>query len=345
MATRLKNSSIAFSLFIYSILLSLLLIYWVDNSILLSLYSTHLLISVIVIGMYRYSMIDSDEKYNHQMGDWKEKGITSFAIDFEGEFNLHIYGEHLCLIQLFDGSNYFLIDPFKVSMDLLIPFFTDTSLEKIMFDASSDASLLYKQYGIEMKGVYDVALAASLIGFTGNYSALVALVMNNEASSGKKGFQKANWLTRPISPQLIEYALKDVEYLFSIKEYLAKEINLLEKGEEDVEIQKGAARVKKFITPGWKKLPGFRKMNKREIIYLKWLFESRDMLAKEHNLPAYRVLDKRLLVELAKNPPANYQQLAKKVSHPHRKMEEALLSLLMVGLEGARKEIEENVVK
>ena len=93
-----------------------------------------------------------------------------------------------------------------------------------MFDSSSDASLLYKQYNIEMKGVYDVALAASLVGFNGNLSALIAKVTGEEASSGKKGFQKANWLTRPITEKLVEYALRDVEFLFAIKEYLAKEI-------------------------------------------------------------------------------------------------------------------------
>ena len=290
--------------------------------------------------MYNYVMIDSDEKYKKQLSTWRDKGISSFAIDFEGEFNLHIYGEHLCLIQLFDGTDYFLIDPFSVSDALFTSFFSDPSIEKIMFDSSSDASLLYKQYNIEMKGVYDVALAASLIGFSGNLSALIAKVTGEEASSGKKGFQKANWLTRPITEKLVEYALRDVEYLFAIKEYLAKEIVTLGLIEEDRVIQQSAAKVKKFLVPGWKKLPGFRKMNNKEIIYLKWIFESRDMLAKELNFPPYRVLDKRLIVDLAKHPPQDYDELVKKVSHPNKKIETSLLSLLMVGLEGAKKEFE-----
>lgn len=290
--------------------------------------------------MYTYKMIDSDEKYKKQLDVWREKGISSFAIDFEGEFNLHIYGEHLCLIQLFDGSHYFLIDPFSVSFALLTPFFTNPEIEKVMFDSSSDASLLYKQYTIEMKGVYDVALAASLIGFTGNLSALIAKVTHQEASSGKKGFQKANWLTRPITEKLVEYALRDVEFLFAIKEYLAKEIATLGLTEEDKVIQQGAAKVKKHIVPGWKKLPGFKRMNKKEIIYLKWIFESRDMLAKELNLPPYRVLDKRLIVDLARHPVHEYSELTKKISHPNKNIEASLLSLLMVGLEGAKKEVE-----
>ncbi len=295
--------------------------------------------------MYTYKLIDSDEKYKKQREIWDEKGITSFAIDFEGEFNLHIYGEHLCLIQLFDGKEYFLIDPLYVSFDLLIPFFTNPTIEKIMFDSSSDASLLYKQYQIEMKGVYDVALAASLIGFKGNLSALIAKVTHQEASTGKKGFQKANWLTRPITQKLVEYALQDVEHLFTIKEYLAKEIATLGLIEEDKVIQQSAAKVKKQIVPGWKKLPGFKYMKSGEKIYLKWIFESRDMLAKELNLPPFRVLDKRIIVDLAKHPIHEYSELQKKISHPNKRIEASLLSLLVVGLEGAKKEVEDKVAR
>ena len=82
-------------------------------------------------------------------------------------------------------------------------------------------------------------------------------------------------------------------------------------------------------------------MNKREIIYLRWIFESRDMLAKELNLPPYRVMDKRLIVNLAKNPIFDKQELRRKISHSNKKFENSLLTLSLVGLEGARKEIEE----
>jgi ribonuclease D len=33
----------------------------------------------------------------------EQQGINTIAMDFEGEINLHIYGEHLCLIQVFDS--------------------------------------------------------------------------------------------------------------------------------------------------------------------------------------------------------------------------------------------------
>ena len=72
--------------------------------------------------MYTYSTIDSDKKLSQLIQSWKQREISSIAMDFEGEFNLHIYGEHLCLIQIFDGQEYFLIDPFKVSKEALKSF-------------------------------------------------------------------------------------------------------------------------------------------------------------------------------------------------------------------------------
>jgi len=291
--------------------------------------------------MYEYTLINSDQQLEQILEMWKKEQITSFAIDFEGEFNLHVYGEHLCLIQLYDSKNFYLIDPLSVSIGLLKEFFEDEHIEKIMFDGSSDASLLYKNYHIMMKGIYDVHLIAKCVGIEGNLSTLIGRVTGEQEKGGKKGNQRANWLKRPIQEKLIEYALGDVAHLFTIKEFLTKEIVSTGKEAESKAIIDTGIRVKTKATPGWTKLPGYRKMNRDQKIYLRWLFESRDMLAKKRNLPPYRVLDKRLLVDLAKNPPQGTQELFKKVSHKNSSIETTLRSLLVVALEGAKKEIEE----
>ena len=71
----------------------------------------------------KYEYIDDDEKLHGFLE--RIKTLGSIAVDFEGEFNLHIYGEHLCLIQIFDGSVYYIIDPRsrKLSRNALLEFF------------------------------------------------------------------------------------------------------------------------------------------------------------------------------------------------------------------------------
>jgi ribonuclease D len=260
-------------------------------------------------------------------------------MDFEGEFNLHIYGEHLCLVQIFDGLDYFLVDPFIVSEKMLRRLLEDESLEKVMFDCSSDAALVRKQYGITLKPVYDVRVSAKLLDFNGNLSSLVSRCLNTPPVTGKKGNQTANWLRRPLQTKLIEYALSDVEHLFAIRSVLEKQLKnagLLGKAEEmmkTVSLPKGPDKY------GWEKLNGYRYLSKEQKIYVKWFFEARDMLARKLNKPAFQVLDKHVLVAMAKQVPQDGSAFRSVVSHKNRHIEDDLIALLMVAREGAIDEI------
>jgi ribonuclease D len=56
-----------------------------------------------------YIQINSDEELLKAIEVLNSK--ERIAVDFEGEFNLHVYGEHLCLIQVYDGDVFYIIDP------------------------------------------------------------------------------------------------------------------------------------------------------------------------------------------------------------------------------------------
>ena len=296
-----------------------------------------------MLGMYDYTLIDTDTKLDAMLTFWNEHHINIIAMDFEGEFNLHIYGEHLCLVQLFDGVRYFIVDPFAVSADSLKRLLESPHLEKIMFDCASDASLVRKVYGIMLKRVYDVRLTAQLLGIEGNLSFLTARCLKTPPALGKKSNQMANWLTRPIRSKLIEYALSDVEHLFAIRGILDKEAMEKGLGEKVAEVQKRAAIPNGPDKPGWEKLNGYRYLSKNERIYVKWFFEARDMLARKLNVPSVRVLEKKYLVEMAKNVPSDEKAFRTIVRSSNQQIENDLIALLMVAKEGARKQVEESL--
>ena len=128
-----------------------------------------------------YTLIDSDEDIQSLLSQWKGRGVRQVAMDFEGEFNLHCYGEHLCLIQIFDGEHFFLVDPLaadqeasrRSALELGKPFspFLDSAtnsrltveglrlllespqVEKLWFDCASDGELVWKKFGIRLVGV------------------------------------------------------------------------------------------------------------------------------------------------------------------------------------------------
>lgn len=92
----------------------------------------------IVYCMNEYKLIEKDEQLKALVEHWHEEGILTVAMDFEGEFNLHIYGEHLCLVQLFDRKDFYIVDAMKVS-GAALKVLLESDIEKIMFDCSGTA--------------------------------------------------------------------------------------------------------------------------------------------------------------------------------------------------------------
>ena len=257
-----------------------------------------------------YSYLDTDDAVLEAVGRWN--GKERIAVDFEGEFNLHIYGEHLCLIQVFDGESYYIIDPRSsaVTAKGLKAFFL-SPVEKVWFDAQSDASLVHKNYDTVIANIFDVRVLALVLGYTGNLRGLEEkyLGVRSEGGGSKKRNQTANWLKRPLPQSQIEYALEDVEYLLALKDVLlplVKEAGLDEKAAAEM---KKALKVKVPV-PGWKKVGDWRRMSRTEKVYVRHIFIARDKLARRFNVPAVQVMEKRFIPAIASSPPESIERLS-----------------------------------
>ncbi len=262
--------------------------------------------------MTPYTLLDTDEKIIDAVEKWNGKPL---GVDFEGESNLHVYGEHLALIQIYDNSSFYLIDVRSPSVTPkgLEVFFSSPS-EKIWFDIQGDASLVYKKYKLMINNVFDVRVPAMLLGYKGNLLSLEETFLGVKSEVDKKKNQQANWLLRPIESTLIEYALGDVRYLFALKEAIMAQIE--EEHLQDA-VEKGEKRVSvvKEPKPGWRNIGDWRKMKKDEKERLKALFIVRDNLARRFNVPSSRVMDKHTLLSLALNPPKDKDQLRERIKN------------------------------
>ena len=257
-----------------------------------------------------YTYLDTDEDISAAVARWN--GKDRIAVDFEGEFNLHIYGEHLCLIQVYDGEGFYIIDPRSGSVTLkgLKAFFL-SPVEKVWFDAQSDAALVHKNYGIVIANIFDIRILALTLGYTGNLTGLkeTYLGISSEGSGSKKRNQTANWLKRPLPQPQIEYALEDVRYLLALKDVLVplvRDAGLEKKAEGEM---RNALRVKEPV-PGWKKVGDWRRMSKREKVYVKNVFIARDKIARRFNVPAAHVMEKRFIPAIASSPPESIERLS-----------------------------------
>lgn len=260
-----------------------------------------------------YTVLDSDDAIKRKMLEWGEK--RSLSVDFECEFNLHVYGEHLCLIQIYDGEGYYLID-------VLSPLVTEKGLaivltspnEKVWFASQSDASLVYKKYKIRINNIYDIRVLALNLGYSGNLLSLIKEFLNIDVVINKKKNQTANWLKRPLDSELIEYALLDVKYLFDLKDVLLKRV-ISEKKESSVnEMMKAITKVKE-PKPGWKNIANYKRMSKDEKRALMLYFIDRDKIAKKFNVPGERVLSKKTLLSLSLKIPKSREEVEIRVSN------------------------------
>ncbi len=233
------------------------------------------------------------------------QGRKTIAVDVEAELNLHCYGEHLCLIQIFDLENEIIIDPFKFKDGEGIKrLFEKPDLLKIMYDSLSDAALLDAAYGIRLRSVLDLRPAVALLKYPRQGLAHILSEELGNAPLNKKKFQQYNWMTRPLNKAAIEYALDDVRYLFRLKEALfdkLKNNGLLDAyilQNQMLHDGKGSNKVK---LAKYAKAKGYNRLDKDRQEMFKELFLLRDAFAKKLNKPPDYVFSNVKLLELCRD--------------------------------------------
>ncbi len=253
--------------------------------------------------MISYKVISSDRdiaefgKYLHN------NTIGTIAIDFESENNLHEYGSKICLIQIFDGKNYFVIDPFQISKEQLKSFLEDKKIVKLGYGCESDMSLLFKQYQIRIKALYDLKIMVDVLEIEKKGLGDVnKLLLGIEGESNKKKYQMHNWTRRPIDKQAIEYALSDVAYLFSLRTVLLDKI--LSQGLFGLLLEQFVKKeydYEKIPIPTIFKSREFGDLHKDEKERAKLIYEIREKYAKEQNCPANDILLNKDLLSIARD--------------------------------------------
>ena len=291
-----------------------------------------------------YQLISRDEEFIPVIERFREAG-TPLAIDFEEECNLHIYGEHLCIVQVFDGKDYFIIDTrsMDVSKKTLEEFF-NLDNEKLWFECKSDISLLYRQYGIKVKNITDIRVYAKALGFQYGLGKLKEAYLGIADNGEKKRHQQANWLKRPISEENIKYALEDVEYLFQLRDVLLKEVEAKHLVKATKEAMAHVATIAPQ-KPGWTKICNTKLLSREEKIFLKNIFEARERIAKRFNTPAVNVLEKKEIVRLSKNVPDSKEALGYELKYAPARYRKLVIEEIWKAIERSYTEIRKVVAK
>lgn len=258
---------------------------------------------------FEYAEINSNAEFENLMQRWKQQCRKEIAVDFECEFNLHIYGNHLCLIQIYDGECFYLVDvltkDFKNDISSIKHFLEDKTIQKLWFSCKSDSHLVFENYRIRLQNVFDIEILARKLEFQGSLSALIEKELptvklnGSNNSQDKKKFQMANWLIRPLPERQKEYALDDVAYLFLLKDALFEKAISLGIEEDVLSAMKDCAYTKNLSKAGYNKVIEKKKLKKETAVFYKNYWIARDNIARDFNLPAFKILDNQILLDMA----------------------------------------------
>eukprot|EP00977_Amphora_coffeiformis_P016965 scaffold5383_cov222-Amphora_coffeaeformis.AAC.6 len=248
-----------------------------------------------------YKLIDSRKEFLEAC-DQLGQSSTSLAFDIECEFNLHRYGTHLCLVQVSDGNDIFILDPTAIGdLNPLWEVLANEN-EVIVHSPGSDITLLDKLYGRRPTNLFCTEMAARLLGCE---TPSLSYLLEQYFGQQKQGALSASdWFQRPLSQQMLKYAALDVAFLHQLKAVLVSELK--EKGrlqwhkEECLEMEQ--IRYREVINPHLR-IKGSKNLSEEEAHVLKYLFQVREALAKDVDKPAFQIISNKLLMHLAQNPP------------------------------------------
>jgi len=239
-----------------------------------------------------YDLIQTDGELARMISRLRDARVRRLAVDVEGENNLHRYGIHVALIQLFDGARGYIVDPLALpDPGGLRPLLENPPWELVWFDAGNDLLSFQHALGIRPAPILDLAVAARLLGKPGG---LQALTGQGGSSRAKDKFQRANWLRRPLSPALLDYAISDVMHLFSLSDALMKELE--EKGlmeafrTKNLETQNAERAWDPYAN--FTRIPGFNRLSRVERRFARVLWYARELYGQAHDMPPGNVASK-----------------------------------------------------
>jgi ribonuclease D len=237
------------------------------------------------------------------------------ALDTEAD-SLHSYFHKVCLIQISADDTHFIIDPLALGPDRLNPLWTavaDPSVAVVMHGADYDLRVLDRDYGARVTGLEDTQVMAQLLGEpkTG-LGALLELEFDLELD---KKHQRADWGRRPLSPELLAYAAADTAYLIPLADRLRsrlEEVGRWPWAEEDFrKLEQVRYNAPAQDPLAFERIKGARSLAGAARDRMYDLFQWRDREAQRRDLPPFKVLGNRPMLELALDPPQDMEEMAR----------------------------------
>lgn len=188
----------------------------------------------------------------------------------------------------------------------------DARVQKVVHAGRQDLDLFAVHAGQIPKPFFDTQIAAAMVGF-GPQVAYANLVQRVHGKRLDKAHTFTNWSARPLSHDQLAYALEDVTFLLAIYDHLHSRLSKLGRlqwvDEEFSRLEGAVGETRREPQERYQRIRGWDQLKPKSAVVLRELATWREGEAKRRNVPRSRVVRDEVLLQLARQPPQQQNEL------------------------------------
>jgi len=222
------------------------------------------------------------------------------------------YYPKFCLLQIATEDLVACVDPLALDgLGPLLDILFNPAVTKVFHSGRQDMEIFYLLSGRLPAPVFDTQLAAPLLGL-GEQISYAGLVSELLGVSLSKSHSRTDWSRRPLSPEQIRYAADDVIYLERAYRVMLPRLEQLGRvgwlNQDFAELTDPALYE---IPPelAWQRIGGVYQLKPKPLSIVQTLAEWRERTARAQDMPRGWILKDEVLFDLARQQPANAEQL------------------------------------
>ncbi len=257
----------------------------------------------------RADYIDHDKDFRRLVDKLSKESLI--AVDTESN-SLYAYRERVCLVQLSTRKQDYIIDPLRIAdMSPLGFLLANPKIEKVFHAAEYDLICLKRDYGFSISNLFDTMLAARICGHKA--VGLDRMLTDELGIKADKSHQRDDWGQRPLPEEGLLYAQMDTHYLPMLRDKLKAELESQSRWPEARETFDELCHVEpvqhEFDPDGYWRIGIPASLNRHQMAILRELYQLREQLAEERDVPPFKILNDRVLVLLAEAAPVRPHEL------------------------------------
>lgn len=250
---------------------------------------------------YRY--ISSQDEWDAVAVDLDAAPRLALDTERNGRF---AYRERICLIQISDGRETYLLDPLGVGdLTALGRILADESVVKALHGSEEDIRFFDRDFGFPVRNLFDTGMAARFLGVARpNLGAVLEEFCGVRIAKDPK-LQVSHWGLRPLSGPALDYAAGDVRYLLPLVdelEYRLKKAGRVDWVREECRRMEGLRfPAEEPLATAFRRVKGWDSLHPREIAVLRELYVFRDDKACVWDVPPGQAASNNDLLTLAQS--------------------------------------------